>query len=320
MKYMMLRPNRAGLKPLFCSLIIIILFFGTIAYPAAAKVTGWEVSPDSPKIGDTLIISGLASPEEEVEISVSFKKTVPVYLREYTYEFESIEILNFNNLLTVRAEGVESLKVKMKMVLSKTESSWAEDGIATVSHSGVSPGKYRVRVDGMAEEGTSGINLKVTTVQKLNAGKDGKFSYRYNTGSVPSGKLEIELGNSEKEIIFDAEGNVPVLQAHPASSQVQASGESEGRQTSESMALAGKEYTDLELTDRENEEKRSIYLTESSWNEDAPIAATAGEVLSKESAEGQEIQEHENEVINFFYLLAGVLAGFGVLLVVKRKK
>ncbi|KKG07506.1 hypothetical protein [Methanosarcina sp. 2.H.A.1B.4] len=327
MKPLMLKPNRAGLKPLFCVLIILILFFGATASPATAKVTGWEVSPENPKIGDTLIISGLATPEEEVEVSVSFEKTVPVYLREYTYEFENIEILNFNNLFTVRAEGVENLKVKMKMVISKTESAWADGGIATVSHSGVSPGEYRVRVDGIAEDGASGVNLKVTTVQKLNAGKDGKFSYRYSTGSVPSGKLEIKLGNSEREIIFDAKGNVPVLQAPPASSQIRASGEPEERKNSE-MALAGKESTDTELTDRENEEKRSIYLTESSWDEDNTIAATAGEVPSKESvkesakesAKEQEIQEHENQVIDYFYLLAGILAGFGVLLVGRMKK
>lgn len=325
MKSLMLKPNRAGLKPLFCLLIILILFLGATATPAAAKVTHWEVSPENPKIGDTLIISGLATPEEEVEISVSFEKTVPVYLREYTYEFENIEILNFKNLFTVRAEGVESLKVKMKMVLSKTESAWADGGIATVYYSGVSPGEYRVRVDGMAEDGASGVNLKVTTVQKLNAGKDGKFSYRYSTGSVPSGKLEIKLGNSEREIIFDAKGNTPVPHASPASSQVQASGEPEKRKTSELMALAGKESTDTELTDRENEEKGSIYLTESSWDEDNTMAATAGEVPSKESAKEQEIQEreiqeHENHAINFFYLLAGILAGFGILLAVRKKK
>ena len=56
-----------------------------------------------------------------MEVSISFEKTVPVYLGEYTYELENIEVLNFNNLLTIRTEGVESLKVKMKMVLSKTE-------------------------------------------------------------------------------------------------------------------------------------------------------------------------------------------------------
>jgi len=250
MKSLMPKPNRSGLKHLFCLLIILILFFGATASPAAAKVTDWKVNPENPKIGDTLTISGLATPEKEVEISVSFEKTVPVYLREYTYEFENIEILNFNNLFTVRAEGVENLKVKMKMVLSKTESAWADGGIASVFYSGVYPGKYRVRVDGTAEDGNSGVNLKVTTVQRLNAGKDGKFSYRYSTGSVPSGKLEIKLGNSEREIIFGAERNNPVLQSPPAS-QVQASGEAEERKTSELMELAGKESTDTELTDRE---------------------------------------------------------------------
>jgi hypothetical protein len=318
MRYIMLKPSNAGQKTLLCLLIIIILFFGTTASPVAASVTGWEVKPENPKIGDTLIISGLASPEEEVEVSVSFKKTVPVYLREYTYEFEDIEILNFNNLITVRAEGVESLKVKMKMVLSKTESAWAEDGVATVTHSGVSPGKYRVRVDGMAENGASGVNLKVTTIQKLNAGKDGKFSYRHSTESVPSGKLEIKLGNSEREIIFDGKGNAPVLQASSDSYQVQTSGEPGERKTSKSMALAGKSSTDSEIADRENEERRSIYLTESSWDEET--TATAGEVPSKESAEGQEIQEHVNQAINFSYLPAGILAGFGILLAVRRKK
>ncbi len=42
------RPNREGLKPLFCLLIflvILILFFGATASPAAAKVTDWKVMP-----------------------------------------------------------------------------------------------------------------------------------------------------------------------------------------------------------------------------------------------------------------------------------
>ncbi|WP_231591838.1 hypothetical protein [Methanosarcina sp. WH1] len=54
---------------------------------------------------------------------VSFEKTVPVYLREYNYK-----------------------------VLSKTESAWTGNGTATVSYSGVSPGAYRVRIDGIAED------------------------------------------------------------------------------------------------------------------------------------------------------------------------
>lgn len=280
MKYNVLKLNRTGLKLLFCLLIVFLLLFGTVVSSANAKVTDWEVSPEIPKNGDTLVISGLASPEEEVEVSISFEKAVPVYMGEYSYEFENIEVLNFNNLFTVRAEGVENLKVKMKMILSKTESAWADEGIATVSYSGVSPGEYKVRVEGVAEDGASVVNLRVTKVQKLKAGKDGKFNYIYQTESVPSGKLEIRLGNSERKITFDAKGNATVRQDVPASPQVQVSGGPEDRKTSELMALTGTASADQETVDREN----------------------------------------ENQVINFFYLLTGVLAGFGVLLVSGRKK
>lgn len=132
MKSIVIKFNRTGLEPLFCLFIIFFLLVGTLS-PASAEVAGWKVSPENPEIGDILTITGLASPEEEVGISISFEKEVPVYLRKYAYEFEKIEILNFNSLFTVKAEGVENIKVKMKMVLSKTESAWADNEIAAVS-------------------------------------------------------------------------------------------------------------------------------------------------------------------------------------------
>ena len=319
-----MKPDELKLKKielkLFYLLIIFLLFFGTAVSSANAKVMDWEVKPENPEKGDMLIINGLASPEEEVEVSVSFGKTVPVYLKEYTYEIENIEIINFNNLFTIRAEGVENLKVKMKTILSKTESTWANEGIATISYSGVSPGAYKARVEGIAEDGASGVNLKVTTVQKLKAGKDGKFSYIYRTGSVPSGKLEVRVGDSEREIIFDSKEKAPALQGASASSEAQISGEPEDRDDSELILLTGEGSRARESMDRESEEKRSIYLTESSWDENNTITATAGEVPSKEPVKEQENQEDENQATNFLYLLAGVLAGSGYLLLVRRKK
>ncbi|MGE4495204.1 MAG: hypothetical protein AB7D09_10315, partial [Methanosarcina sp.] len=117
------------------------------------------------------------------------------------------------------------------------------------------------------------------------AGKDGKFNYIYRTESVPSGKLEVRVGNSEREIILDAKEKTP------------------------------------EPVNVENEEKRSIYLAESSWDEDNSEAAIAGEVPSKGLEKEQKNQGHyNNQASNFFYLLAGALAGFGCLQVIKRKK
>lgn len=311
--------NRTELKFLLFLLITLFLSFGAAVSSANARVTDWEISPENPKIGDTLIISGFASPEEEIEVAVSFEKTVPVYLKEYTYEFENIEFLNFNNLFTVRAEEVENLKVKIKTVIPKTESAWADEGIATVSYSGTSPGKYKVRVEGIAEDGSSGVRLKLTTIQKLKAGKDGKFSYRYGTGLLPSNRLEIKLENSEREILFDAKGNA-IMQTSAASSQIMASEEPEDRKTSKRMALTGTEPEDLGLTEEENDEKDSIHLTGSSWDEGRPVAAAAGKSLSKELAEKKETRKQGNKIITPFYLFAGSLAGFGILLAVQKRK
>lgn len=318
MKSNVLKLNRTGLKLLFCLLITFLVIFVIVVSSANARVTDWEISPEIPKSGDTLLISGLASPEEELEVSISFEKTVSVYLKEYSYEFENIDILNFNNLFAVKAEGAENLKVKMKMILSKTESVWADEGIATVSYSGVSPGEYNVRVEGMAEDGASEVNLKITTVQKVKAGKDGKFSYIYKTESVPAEKLEIRVGDSKREIIFNAKGKTPILQDVPASSQAQVSREPEDRKASELMAPVSTESIDTGSMDRENEEKHTVYMTESSWDENNTAAATAGEVPSKELAKKQGNQDQQRT--NFPYLLAGVVTGFGGVLVTRRKK
>lgn len=319
MKLKVLKLNRMELKLLFYLLTIFFLFFATTVSSASARVTEYEINPEIPKSGDVCIISGLASPEEEVEVSVSFEKTVPVYLKEYTYELENLEIINFNNLFTVKAEGVESIKVKMKTILSKTESTWADEGIATISYSGISPGKYKVRVEGTAEDGASSINLRITTVQKLKAGKDGKFRYMYRTESVPSGKLGIRVGNLEREIILDSKEKNYVFQDVPDTSEVLTPGESEDRKTSELTALTNKESIDHESLDRGNEEKRNIYLTKSSWDENSTLAAPAGEIAPKKPAKEQKNQEPDRQVTNLHYLLCGVLAGSGCLLVIRRK-
>ncbi|MPM09054.1 hypothetical protein SDC9_55370 [bioreactor metagenome] len=319
MKPDVLKLNRIELK-LFYLLITFFLFFGTAASSANAKVINWEISPEISKNGDMLIINGLASPEEEVEVSISFEKTVPVYLKEFTYEFENIEIINFNNLFTVRAEGVENLEVKMKTILSKTENTWADNGIATISCSEISPGKYKVRVEGMAEDEASSVNLRITTVQKLKAGEDGKFRFIYKTESFPSEKLEVRVGDLEREILLDSKEKVPVLMDVSASSEVQVSGDSEDRKTSKLMALTSDVSTGQGSTGREKEEKRSIYLTESSLDENNTMASTSGEVPSKEVAKEQKNQKPDHQITNLFYLFAGVLGGFGCLLVTRRKK
>jgi len=298
--------NRREVKTGFCLLVTISLFLGTTAFPATASVTTWEISPQNPNVGDTLIISGLASPEEEIGISISFDKTVPVYLRKYTYEFDNIEVLNFNSFFTVRAEGVENLNMRTKIFLPKIKSARAENGLATVSSSGLPPGEYKVRVRGIAEDGVSVVKLKMTSLQKLNSGEDGKFSYRYDTESIHSEVLKIKIGDTEKQVTLKPKINKLPLQP-PALSEPQI--------LSMDPETSGAEV----LTSTSHEEEGKIYLAQRPRNEDSSLQDTVGELASKESIMENRIQEQHNK-INFFYLLAGVLVGTGFYLSIQRER
>lgn len=296
--------KRSKMKTRFGLPVTIFLFLGIIAFPAAANVTAWEISPQNPNVGDTLIISGTASPEEEVGISISFDKTVPVYLRKYTYEFDNIEVLNFNSFFTVRAEGVEKLNMKTKIFLPKIKSARAENGLATISSSGLPPGEYKVRVKGIAEDGVSVVKLKITSLQKLNSGEDGKFGYRYNTESIPSEVLKIKIGDTEKQVTLKPKINKLSLQP-PALSEPQ-------------ILSLNPETSEVEvLTSTSHGEEGKIYLAQRPRNEDSSLQDTAGEFVSKESIIENRIQEQNNK-INFFYLLAGVLVGTGFYLSIRR--
>lgn len=187
-------------------LVVLIIFLGLMVQPAAGEVGGWEAIPENPAVGDVLKIMGTAEPGEEVEILVSFEKTVPVYLREYSYELDDIEILDFKNQVTVRAKGVEDLNAGWKMLFWKTNSSIASDGTATVSHASIPPGNYRFKVGGYAEREATTVELKISALQRVMTDSRGIFSYTYRTDAFPAGDYEVKVGSSAKKVTLSPAG------------------------------------------------------------------------------------------------------------------
>ncbi|WP_410508138.1 hypothetical protein RSJ42_15330 [Methanosarcina hadiensis] len=182
------------------SLSILILVLLTIL-PAAAAVNSWEISPEKPVHGDTLRIKGSASPDEEVEVQVTFEKAVEAFGGEYEYTLENVKIPEgFNNRFTVEASEARNLNVRVKMLIWVTKSSEASGNTATVTQSSVPPGTYQIKMDGDARGGTSTVNLKITAVQRVKADSDGDFSYSYNTKSVPPGDFEVSVGGIKKKV------------------------------------------------------------------------------------------------------------------------
>jgi PKD repeat protein len=171
----------------------------TLTLPTSPVI--WEYSPQNPICGDTLYVNGSASPEEKVNVSVAFNKTVPVSGGKYEYTLENVTIPEgLNNLFTVEAKGGKNLNVRVKMTTWVTKSTNASEGTATVSQSNVPAGIYTVKIDGDSGEGVSEVNLKITASQNIQADSNGNFSYSYNTTAVPPGNFEVKVGNIAKEI------------------------------------------------------------------------------------------------------------------------
>ncbi|WP_440953848.1 hypothetical protein ACSAZK_09060 [Methanosarcina sp. Mfa9] len=213
------RKRQAALTALLSILVLALL---TVS-PAGAAVSAWEISPENPVLGDTLRIKGTASPEEEIDVTVTFEQKAPVSGGKYEYILEDVEIPEgFDNTFTVRASGVEDLNVRVKILVWITISSEASGGDATVSQSRVPPGTYMIRIDGNAESGASTTDLKITARQRIKADSEGDFSYSYNTKAVPPGDFEIKVGGSTKTISLDSEPArvptpaLPAAQATPA--------------------------------------------------------------------------------------------------------
>jgi len=187
------------------SLSVLILILLTIS-PVAAAVSSWEISPEEPVLGDTLRIKGSASPEEEVEVQVTFEKRVQASGGTYEYTLEDVKIPEgFNNRFTVQASEANNLNVRVKMLIWITKSSEASGNIATVTQSSVPPGTYQIKIDGDAKEETSTVNLKITAVQQVKADSNGDFSYSYNTKAVPPGDFEVSVGGITKEVTLQKE-------------------------------------------------------------------------------------------------------------------
>jgi len=181
-------------------LSVLILALLTIS-PAAAAASSWDLSPEKPVVGDTLRIKGSASPEEEIEVKVTFEKEVSVSGGEYEYILEGVKIPEgFDNRFTVQATGARDLNVRVKILIWVTKSSEASGNTATVTQSSVPPGTYQIKMDGNARSGASTVNLKITAVQQIKADSEGDFSYSYNTKAVPPGDFEITVGGIAKKV------------------------------------------------------------------------------------------------------------------------
>lgn len=194
-------------KQAVCIIILILaLLFSTLA---SASILELETIPKNPEPGDEITISGVASPNQEITITSSFKDTIQVSAGKYRYDLKDIEIPSKPNRFTVTTKNVKNLRVGVKILIWITKSFPASGGVATLSLGDVPPGNYDIKIFGDAANGASTVDLHVTASLKTKADSNGNFKAKIGTKGLPPGTYTISakapVGASKTISVFAGE-------------------------------------------------------------------------------------------------------------------
>jgi len=165
----------------------------------------FEITPENPTVGDEITISGTGS-GDSVDSSVVFTKNVGVDNGKYEYNIDGVEIPSGDNRFTVRAEGVQDLNVRVKILFWITKSADASVDVATVSQSNVPSGNYNIKIDGNAANGQSNVDLKITAIQTMDI-TNGQFEETYSTSNIPAGDFKVTVADESKIITLNSSGS-----------------------------------------------------------------------------------------------------------------
>lgn len=214
-------------KAIFMS-ILFCTAAGFLIAPASADVTSWELSPACPSAGDVITISGKASSNEIIEVSILHEEMVPVSGKNYKYQINKLKVPKSvsggENTFKVNATGedgitVKDINVRVKKFKWFTKHSSASDGNASVSQSNIpSWMSYFVKIDGdivakkeaseKSEYKSNSNNGQVrltfeTSYEAAKADSKGNFKCKYDTDSLPAGNYTITVGDIEKEFTLN---------------------------------------------------------------------------------------------------------------------
>jgi len=214
------RIKRHWVIPLLLALLLLLL----IVPSAALEVSSNQVSP-----GDSIVVSGVASPGEEVTLGSSFRMDIPVIDGRYEYLAEGVSIPSKPNQFSATASNVADMNVGVKMGIWLTKSIPASSGRASISQGGIPPGRYTLKVSGRAEEGASFVQMEIRARTTVEAGSNGRYSLEMDTDGVPEGvyviegqgdRVEVRIGSASHDAVSSDSGSRSSSTSSSAKSRV----------------------------------------------------------------------------------------------------
>ena len=199
-----IKPVRFKRKELLFCLLTTFILFCLLISPVAAKVTDLKISPLNPAVGDTVKVTGKASPGESLTAQITLSQKAPVSGGRYRLAVNGIKVPSGMSRFTIQASGVKNLRVQVGPFSKEVQAS--KGGTATLSATYVPPGAYNIVIDGDARSKSS-VAITISASKTLKAGSDGKFAFDVDTTSMLAGKYTVSVGNKVKIVQLGSHGN-----------------------------------------------------------------------------------------------------------------
>ena len=213
-----MKKEAIGTKGIFSILVLVLMLTVTLFIAiASAEVTELQVNPEVVIQGDSISLSGRATPNETIWIKSSFVISLPVSDGKYSAEFEGVLFPRGEKRFSVTAENIEDIRLSLGPLFFLPEVEYpfngplgATNGIATIAISvpftmgsikvNEISGEKEVKVYGNAAEDAEFINLSVDMSLKVIADSNSKFKLDVNTGGVPLGEFVVTAGALNKTV------------------------------------------------------------------------------------------------------------------------
>jgi len=192
--------------------LLAVLLLGVLTPCAFGAVTSVSISPSNPEQGDVLRINIEAAPGEDVAVSLDYSGDAPVSGGEYEIILYDVVIPKKPNRFSARVSGVDNLIVRVKR-LDPLPLPWLgiqkdanDNGVASLSQSGIPAGTYHIKVLGDALNGRDSIDLSFSADITLTMDSDGEYSYSYDTSNIPPGTIVVDVGGETDTITLRSSG------------------------------------------------------------------------------------------------------------------
>ncbi|MBA2851407.1 hypothetical protein HNP86_001560 [Methanococcus maripaludis] len=192
---------------------ILMIFSLLFIISSVNAVSDVAVSPETPEVGDTIILTGKADPNEEISCSAWFEINPIISQPYYGALLYDVSIPEPPNNFKVTATNVQGLDVSIKMGVWVTISADADSsGKAVVSKSNVPEGIYDIKLGEKIKDTSKPVTLTIYASTKIQADENGNFEYRYSTDSIDEGTtIYLNIGGVSKEVTVQGTTPAPVV-------------------------------------------------------------------------------------------------------------